>query len=232
MYSSTSAEATHTDAAVAQSVERRIGSAEVTGPIPVSSFIEKKRKSLNERVCAFLCYGVTVLRYYDECIVMEVWMRGEYTVEALMLSRGQGESRKTFSRPAGLSDTFSILGPDFCFYAGLIRSFSRLRPGVLFLSSIMTTFFHSFWVWHALFLFWDPIFASIRVWFALFLVSDPDSNLFDDSSHIFQHCFIPFSHLSGILIIVKRKSPLTQFLFHNMAGKYPTSYRLLLLFIK
>ena len=63
-------------AGMAQSVERRIGSAEVTGPIPVSSFIEKKRKSLNERVCAFLCYGVTVLRYYDECIVMEVWMRG------------------------------------------------------------------------------------------------------------------------------------------------------------
>ena len=63
-------------AGMAQSVERRIGSAEVTGPIPVSSFIEKKRKSLNERVCAFLCYGVTVLRYYDKCIVMEVWMRG------------------------------------------------------------------------------------------------------------------------------------------------------------
>ena len=112
---------------------------------------------------------------------------GEYTFEALMLSRGQGKSRKTFSRPAGLNDTFLLL---------------------------------------------DPIFASMRVWFALFLVSDPDSNLFDDSSHIFQHCFIPFSHLSGILIIVKRKSPLTQFLFHNMAGKYPTSYRLLLLFIK
>lgn len=66
----------------------------------------------------------------------------------------------------------------------------------------------------------------------LFLLSAPDSNLFHDSSHIFQHCLIPFSHLSGILIIVKRKSPLTQFLFHNMAGKYPTSYRLLLLFIK
>ena len=51
------------NAAVAQSVERRIGSAEVTGPIPVSSFIEKKRKSLNERVCAFCamilqCYGI------------------------------------------------------------------------------------------------------------------------------------------------------------------------------
>lgn len=66
----------------------------------------------------------------------------------------------------------------------------------------------------------------------LSLLSAPDSNLFDDSSHIFQHCFIPFSHLSGILIIVKRKSPLTQFLFHNMAGKSPTSYLLLLLFIK
>ena len=39
-YSSTSVEATHTDAAVAQSVERRIGSAEVTGPIPVSSFVK------------------------------------------------------------------------------------------------------------------------------------------------------------------------------------------------
>ena len=66
----------------------------------------------------------------------------------------------------------------------------------------------------------------------LFLLSARDSNLLDDSSHIFQHCFIPFSHLSGILIIVKRKSPLTQFLFHNMAGKSPTSYLLLLLFIK
>lgn len=132
MYSSTSAEATHTDAAVAQSVERRIGSAEVTGPIPVSSFIEKKRKSLNERVCAFLCYGVTVLRYYDECIVMEVWMRGEYTVEALMLSHVQGESRKTFS---------------------------RLSPGVLFPSGIMSTFFHSLRVWHAIFLLWNFAFS-------------------------------------------------------------------------
>ena len=32
------AEKSGQDAAVAQSVERRIGSAEVTGPIPVSSF--------------------------------------------------------------------------------------------------------------------------------------------------------------------------------------------------
>ena len=95
---------------------------------------------------------------------------GEYTVEALMLSRGQGESRKTFSRPAGLNDTFSILGPNFCFYAGLVRTFSILRPWVLFPSGIMSTFFHSFWVWHALFLFWDPIFASIRVWHAIFLL--------------------------------------------------------------
>lgn len=123
----------------------------------------------------------------------------------------------------GLVCTFSTLGPDFCFYAGLIRSFSLLRPGVLFSSGIMSTFF--------------PFSTGLARDFSplelrLFLLSAPDSNLFDDSSHIFQHCFIPFSHLSGILIIVKRKSPLTQFLFHNMAGKYPTSYRLLLLFIK
>ncbi len=31
------------NAAMAQSVERRIGSAEVTGPIPVSSFITKSQ---------------------------------------------------------------------------------------------------------------------------------------------------------------------------------------------
>ena len=149
-----------------------------------------------------------------------------------MLSRGQGESRKTFSRPAGLNDTFSILGPDFCFYAGLIRSFSRLRPGCSsflalcqpfsILSGSGTHFFYSGTQFLLLYGSGSHFFSSV----------DPDSNLFDDSSHIFQHCFIPFSHLSGILIIVKRKSPLTQFLFHNMAGKYPTSYRLLLLFIK
>lgn len=183
----------------------------------------------------------------------------------------------------GLARAFSTLGPDFRFYTGLKRSFSCLRPALLFLSGIMLTFFHSFLVWHALFLLRDPIFTSLWVWFALFLLRDPilllcgsgtrffsfgtrvwlltrsemfffllrlrltlpvvlglrifflsvpNSSLFHDSSHIFQHCFIPFSHLSGILIIVKRKSPLTQFLFHNMAGKYPTSYRLLLLFIK
>lgn len=89
--------------------------------------------------------------------------------------------------------------------------------------------------WHYVNLF--PFFPGLARTFSalglrLSLLSAPDSNLFDDSSHIFQHCFIPFSHLSGILIIVKRKSPLTQFLFHNMAGKSPTSYLLLLLFIK
>lgn len=89
--------------------------------------------------------------------------------------------------------------------------------------------------WHYVNLF--PFFPGLARTFSalelrLSLLSAPDSSLFDDSSHIFQHCFIPFSHLSGILIIVKRKSPLTQFLFHNMAGKYPTSYRFLLLFIK
>ena len=43
------------DAAVAQSVERRIGSAEVTGPIPVASLTGKKAVILDfSRVTAFL----------------------------------------------------------------------------------------------------------------------------------------------------------------------------------
>ena len=43
------------DAAVAQSVERRIGSAEVTGPIPVASLTGKKAVILDKsRVTAFL----------------------------------------------------------------------------------------------------------------------------------------------------------------------------------
>ena len=214
-----------------------------------------------------MCYGVTVLRYYDECIVMEVWMRGEYTVEALMLSRGQGESRKTFSRPAGLNDTFLLLDPIFAsmrvwfalflfsdpdcsFLPALCQPFSILSGSgthffcsgtqFLLLYGSGSHFFSSqtrgallFWHYVNLFPFSTGLardFSPLEL--RLFLLSAPDSNLFDDSSHIFQHCFIPFSHLSGILIIVKRKSPLTQFLFHNMAGKYPTSYRLLLLFIK
>ena len=40
-------------AAVAQSVERRIGSAEVTGPIPVSSSSEKWRKALVYKVIRY-----------------------------------------------------------------------------------------------------------------------------------------------------------------------------------
>ena len=41
------------DAAVAQSVERRIGSAEVTGPIPVSSSFEKRGNLENSRFPLF-----------------------------------------------------------------------------------------------------------------------------------------------------------------------------------
>ncbi len=47
-----------TNAAVAQSVERRIGSAEVTGPIPVSSFCRAEKKAFRGRVAlrrAFRC---------------------------------------------------------------------------------------------------------------------------------------------------------------------------------
>lgn len=110
--------------------------------------------------------------------------------------------------------------------------FASMRSGSHFFSS-QTRGVLLFWHYVNLFPFFPGLartFSALEL--RLSLLSAPDSNLFDDSSHIFQHCLIPFSHLSGILIIVKRKSPLTQFLFHNMAGKYPTSYRLLLLFIK
>ena len=152
---------------------------------------------------------------------------------------------------AGLVRTFSLLRPGLFFPSGIMSTFfhSFWVWHALFL--FWDPIFASIRVWFALFFssqtrgalpFWHyvnlfPFSTGLARDFSplelrLFLLSAPDSNLLDDSSHIFQHCFIPFSHLSGILIIVKRKSPLTQFLFHNMAGKYPTSYRLLLLFIK
>ena len=54
LYSNTGVE--KHNAAVAQSVERRIGSAEVTGPIPVSSFLVKKRRTLKIKVFRFFRY--------------------------------------------------------------------------------------------------------------------------------------------------------------------------------
>ena len=52
--------ATISYAAVAQSVERRIGSAEVTGPIPVASLTRKKAVILDKsRVTAFLIIGTS-----------------------------------------------------------------------------------------------------------------------------------------------------------------------------
>ena len=53
LYSNTGVE--KHNAAVAQSVERRIGSAEVTGPIPVSSSFEKCGNLENTRFPLFLC---------------------------------------------------------------------------------------------------------------------------------------------------------------------------------
>ena len=44
------------DAAVAQSVERRIGSAEVTGPIPVSSLIKRMLESFKIKIPAFFMF--------------------------------------------------------------------------------------------------------------------------------------------------------------------------------
>ena len=44
------------DAAVAQSVVRRIGSAEVTGPIPVSSLIKRMLESFKIKIPAFFMF--------------------------------------------------------------------------------------------------------------------------------------------------------------------------------
>lgn len=127
---------------------------------------------------------------------------------------------------------FSSCGSQRYFFYSWARFLLLCGSGSHFFSS-QTRGALLFWHYVNLFPFYvDPARTFSALGLRLFLLSAPDSSLFDDSSHIFQHCFIPFSHLSGILIIVKRKSPLTQFLFHNMAGKYPTSYRLLLLFIK
>ena len=54
-------------AGMAQSVERRIGSAEVTGPIPVASLTGKKAVILDHksRVTAFLVAGMS---YRTKCV--------------------------------------------------------------------------------------------------------------------------------------------------------------------
>ena len=59
------------DAAVAQSVVRRIGSAEVTGPIPVSSSARKERKPLIYKGFRFL---YSLLAIHSSCAIMiTVW---------------------------------------------------------------------------------------------------------------------------------------------------------------
>ncbi len=78
------------------------------------------------------------------------------------ISYVQGGSKKTFSRPAGLSGTFSIL-----------------RPALLLFLGIMSTFFHSFRVWHALFRVSDP-----PSYFFLALCQ-PFTILYGSGSHFF-----------------------------------------------
>ena len=59
------------NAAVAQSVVRRIGSAEVTGPIPVSSSARKERKPLIYKGFRFF---YSLLAIHSSCAIMiTVW---------------------------------------------------------------------------------------------------------------------------------------------------------------
>ena len=115
---------------------------------------------------------------------------GEYTVEALMLSRGQGGSRKTFLVLRVSAILFLLLDPIFASMRVWFALFLFSDPGCSSLLALCQPFFHSLRVWHAIFLLLDPIFASMRVWFALFLFSDPGCS---SLLALYQ----PFSILSG-----------------------------------
>ena len=151
-----------------------------------------------------------------------------------------GLVRTFFSSQTRIALSFRHYVNLFPFFPGLAR-FSALGPNFLLLYGSGSHFFSSqtrgaLLFWHYVNLFSILYGSGTRfflLWNFAFSFYQPRIPICLTILHtFFQHCFIPFSHLSGILIIVKRKSPLTQFLFHNMAGKYPTSYRLLLLFIK
>ena len=71
------------DAAVAQSVVRRIGSAEVTGPIPVSSSARKERKPLNCKDFRFFTFPTCnsfQLCYNDNSLDGDIAQLGERCV--------------------------------------------------------------------------------------------------------------------------------------------------------
>ena len=71
------------DAAVAQSVVRRIGSAEVTGPIPVSSSARKERKPLNCKGFRFFTFSTCnsfQLCYNDNSLDGDIAQLGERCV--------------------------------------------------------------------------------------------------------------------------------------------------------
>ena len=57
-----------------------------------------------------------------------------------MLSRGQGKSRKTFSRPAGLNDTFLLLDPIFASMRVWFALFLFSDPDCSFLPSLCQPF--------------------------------------------------------------------------------------------
>lgn len=76
-----------------------------------------------------------------------------------MLSRGQGKSRKTFSRPAGLNDTFLLLDPIFASMRVWFALFLFSDPGCSSLLALCQPFSHSLRVWHAIFLLWNFAFS-------------------------------------------------------------------------
>ncbi len=62
---------------MAQSVERRIGSAEVTGPIPVSSLIKRMLESFKIKIPAFFMF---IYGFNNSEMLIYTWCEGDTTL--------------------------------------------------------------------------------------------------------------------------------------------------------
>ena len=104
------------DAAVAQSVVRRIGSAEVTGPIPVSSSARKERKPLIYKGFRFF---YSLLAIQSSCAIMKQFGRGHSSAGRALRSQRKGrgfESRCLHDRESLENIGFSFVFKAFlCF---------------------------------------------------------------------------------------------------------------------
>ena len=81
------------NAAVAQSVERRIGSAEVTGPIPVSSSLICVETLINTGFPLFLCVSKNLLTVVDRyALTFPIYNPAEHRLRLSCLHRSYESS--------------------------------------------------------------------------------------------------------------------------------------------